>query len=63
MPQKSYIVNDDHEYNVAFAIVFLAQNDYPELTEIEVAKKVLDDRQYMIWKETYDKERRLNGLS
>jgi len=40
MSQKSYI-NDDYEYNVAFAMAFLAQDVYPELTEVEVAKKSL----------------------
>lgn len=55
MPQKAYILNDDPEYNRAAGKVRIASGeDYPNLSELEVAKRVLHRDEYSIWKANYD---------
>lgn len=54
--KKSYIINDDPAYNMAAVKVRIERERYPELSEVEAAKKILDETQYALWKETYDKK-------
>lgn len=60
MTQKAYILNDDLFYNIVAGTVRLAQDNFPNLSEIEVAQKVLDDKQFIAWKSNYDEVQRLN---
>ncbi|MEG1841038.1 MAG: hypothetical protein RR213_07255 [Raoultibacter sp.] len=55
MSKKAYILNDDPEYNRAAVKVRIAsREDYPNMPELEVAKMILNEDEYSIWKTNYD---------